>query len=62
MKYQDIRNKEIFLNSASMILEIFILTKLIEACTAKYSAKYVMNYAVKIIENVHEEIHFLLQL
>ena len=30
--------------------DIFIFKKLVEAFTTKYSAKYVLNYAVKILE------------
>ena len=42
--------------------EIYILRKLTETFTAKYFGKNILNYVVKILKNVHEETHFLLQL
>ena len=44
--------------------EIFTSTKLNEAFTVKYSAKYVLNYVVEILEklNVCKKIRFLVKL
>ena len=65
MKNQRTSEKGLLKPRSTMLdREIFTSTKLNEAFTVKYCAKYVLNYAVEILEklNICKKIRFLVKL